>query len=452
MLVDDFLEHLKNGGDKPAIISDEGAVSYDQFHNKISKYCRELAAQSISGSCVLLVDNYSITSISMLFALWKHNNVVALSVPKNEDHIAQLANTAGAKYTIIGGVPHEFTILKNVASKVPPVIDELLYRSQAGFIVFSSGSTGKAKGVVHKILPFFHRYLSANNCGAILAFLLFDHIGGLVTVLHALATHGSLVIPNARSPQEVGRCIEAFNVETLHVSPTLLNLAILTGVFLKWDTRSIRRIYYGSEPSSAVAIQRIRNALPHVELCQLYGMSEIGVLPCRNKDGDSAWMKVEDQNYSIKVVDGILHVRGATNMVGYISGSASLSSDGFLITEDLAEEKEGFFRVTGRAIDVINVGGKKVIPSDVEQVLMKLENVSDVVVYAHPNHILGHVVAARFTLLVPQGLEDFKIWLYKNIRSALSPEQLPRVVSISETPLHTTRFKKMRNPDISIIS
>lgn len=301
MQVDDFFCHLKNGGDKLAIVSDEGTVSYDQLHNEISGYCRELAAQSISGSCVLLVDNYSVNSICMLFALWMHNNVVALSVPKNEDHIAHLANSAGAKFTIMGGAPQEFIIIKNEACMVPPVIDELLSRSQAGFIVFSSGSAGPAKGVVHKIAPFFHRYLSADNCGAILAFLLFDHIGGLVTVLHALATHGTLVIPNERSPQEVGRCIEAFNVETLHVSPTLLNLAILAGVFQKWDTRSVWRIYFGSEPSSAEAIQRIRNALPHVELCQLYGMSEIGVLPCRNKDGDSAWMKVEDQNYSIKV-------------------------------------------------------------------------------------------------------------------------------------------------------
>lgn len=452
MQVDDFLGHLENGGDRPAIVSDAGTVSYDQLYKKVGEYCRELAAQSISGSGVLLVDNYSVNSICMLLALWVHNNVVALSVPKSEKDIAHLASSAGARATIIGGAPQGFTIIRNEARMVPPALDELLSSRRAGFIVFSSGSTGPAKGVVHQIAPFFDRYLKADNCGAILAFLLFDHIGGLVTVLHALATHGTLVIPNERSPQEVGRCIEVFNVETLHVSPTLLNLAIVAGVFQKWDTRSVRRIYFGSEPSSAECIRRIRNTLPHVELCQLYGMSEIGVLPCSNKDGDSAWMKVEDQNYSIKVVGGILHVRGATNMVGYISGTAPLSSDGYLITEDLAEEKEGFFRVTGRAVDVINVGGKKVIPSDVEHVLMKLENVSDVVVYAHPNHLLGQVVAARFTLFEPEKLDDFRVRLYRSIRGIFSPEELPRVISISERPLHTSRFKKMRNPGIPIIS
>jgi long-chain acyl-CoA synthetase len=145
-------------------------------------------------------------------------------------------------------------------------------------------------------------------------------------------------------------------------------------------------------------------------------------------------------------------VRGKTNMVGYLSNTASLSDDGYLITEDLAEENDGFFRVTGRAVDVINVGGKKVFPSDVERVLMDIGNVSDVVVYGQPNLLLGQIVAARFTLSEPEELEGFRVKLYKNIRGILSPEQLPRLISISETPLHTSRFKKMRNPGISIAS
>ncbi len=241
MQVDEFFCHLKSGGNKPAIVSDEGTFSYDELYDRISEYCRELAAKSISGSCVLLVDNYSVNSICMLFALWMHNNVVALSAPKNEEQIAHLANSAGTRFVIIGGVPQGFTIIKKESSPIPPTVDELLSCNQAGFIVFSSGSTGPAKGVVHKIAPFFDRYLGADKCGAILAFLLFDHIGGLVTALHALATHGTLVIPKERSPQEVGRCIESFEVETLHVSPTLLNLAVVAGVFQKWNTASVRR-------------------------------------------------------------------------------------------------------------------------------------------------------------------------------------------------------------------
>jgi len=452
MHVDDFFEHLKNGANKPAIVSDEGSFSYDELHNKIAAYCAELASKSISNACVLLVDNYSVNSICMLFALWRHNNVVALSVPKSEDQLVSLANAAGARVTVMGEGAQGFAFINNEKSLVPPTVDGLLSHNQAGFIVFSSGSTGPAKGVVHDIAPFFDRYLRAEKCGAILAFLLFDHIGGLVTVLQALATHGTLILPKERSPQEVGRCIESFKVTTLHVSPTLLNLATITGVFQNWDTRSLQRIYYGSEPSSAESIQRIASALPHVQLHQLYGMSEIGVLPCRGKDGDSAWMMVEDQNYSVRVVDGILHVRGATNMVGYLSGAGDLSSDGYLITQDLAEENEGFFRVTGRAVDIINVGGKKVFPSQVESVLMGIENVSDVVVYAQPNPLLGQIVAARFTLYEPEALEAFKVKVYERVRGVLSAEQLPRLISIGETPLYTSRFKKMRHPGVLIES
>ncbi|WDR34995.1 fatty acid--CoA ligase family protein [Pseudomonas serboccidentalis] len=441
------MAHLKSAGNPLAIVSDEGRFTYDQLHAQITAYGAELAAKSVRDSCVLLVDNYSFNSVCMLFALWLHNNVVALSVPKGEEQLAQLSGAAGARFSVIGGMP-EFAVIQHANSFVPTTVDGLLSQHQAGFIVFSSGSTGPAKGVVHSIAPFFERYLGAERCGAILAFLLFDHIGGLVTVLQALATHGTLILPQERSPQEVGRCIEAFNVQTLHVSPTLLNLATITGVFQKWNTTSLQRIYFGSEPSSPEAIQRIANLMPHVQLQQLYGMSEIGVLPCRSKDGDSAWMKVDDPKYSLRVVDGILQVRGATNMLGYLGNDGDLSSDGYLITHDLAEEHEGYFRVTGRAVDLINVGGKKVFPSHVESVLMGLENVSDVVVYAQPNPLLGQIVAARFTLFEPETLEAFKVRLYQHVRGVLAQEQLPRVISIAETPLYTSRFKKMRHPGV----
>lgn len=449
MHVNDFISHLKDGGSKTAVASDAGTATYDALHEKILGYSRQLEARAISNKCVLLVDNYSVNSICMLFALWMRNNVVALSVPKEPGKIAHLASSAGASFFIIGDAANEFAFLPQEAGKLPPVVQQLVKRKAPGFVVFSSGSTGPAKGVVHEIKPFFERYLSADPCGPMLAFLLFDHIGGLVTALQALATHGTLVIPRERSPQEVGRCVEQFTVETLHVSPTLLNLAIISGVFQKWDTSSVRRIYYGSEPSSASVIERIRSALPQVELCQLYGMSEIGVLPCRSRPGDSSWMKVDHPNYSVKVVDGILHVRGATTMAGYMASAANLSDDNYLITEDLAEEHEGYFRVTGRAVDVINVGGKKVFPSDVERMLMNLANVADAVVYGEANPILGQIVAARVTLCEPEELGAFKTRLYQQARGVLSSEQLPRMISISDSPLHTTRFKKMRNPGIA---
>jgi len=448
MQVETFLDHLRTGADRPAIVSDEGRFTYAELCRQIDVYAETLAAQSVSDCCVLLVDNYSFNSVCLLFALWRCNNVVALSVPKSAEQLANLANAAGARFTVTGNGPQGFSVLANDNAGLPSTVAGLVSRRQAGFIVFSSGSTGPAKGVVHEVAPFFERYLKAEQCGAILAFLLFDHIGGLVTVLQALATHGTLVLPNERSPQEVGRCIETFKVQTLHVSPTLLNLATITGVFQTWDTGSLQRIYYGSEPSSSEAIQRIARTLPQVRLNQLYGMSEIGVLPCRGLDGDSAWMTVDDPAYSLRVVDGILQVRGATNMLGYLTGPGELSDDGYLITQDLAEEREGYFRVSGRAVDVINVGGKKVFPSHVESVLMGIDNVSDVVVYGQPNPLLGQIVAARFTLVEPETLEVFKPRLYAAIRDVLAAEQLPRLITVSDTPLFTSRFKKMRHPGV----
>ncbi len=444
MQVKSFLKFIESAKNKVAIVCDEDNISYSGLYENILHDCKFLDKHGVKGAGVLLADNYSISSISMLFALWMLDNVVALTSLSAATKIKTLADDSGVKFIIKNDGAGEKIIIENEPNSVPPNVYQLLSLKQAGFIVFSSGSTGPSKGVVHRITPFFERYLKSEKCGAMLAFLLFDHIGGLVTVFQVLATHGTLVLPRERSPEEVGRCVEHFNVETLHVSPTLLNLSLISGVFRRSNIKSLKRIYYGSEPISYEVLKRIKKNLPDVELKQLYGMSEIGVLPCDSKQGDSRWMRMDDQNYSVKVVDGILHVRGKTTMVGYLSDLSSLPENTYFNTEDLAEENDGYFKIKGRAVDLINVGGSNVYPIDVERVLEELDNVVDVVVYGEENPILGEVVAARFVLENDEVLGNFKIRMHKEIKGILPPEQIPRIISISKATLYTNRFKKIR--------
>jgi acyl-CoA synthetase (AMP-forming)/AMP-acid ligase II len=93
---------------------------------------------------------------------------------------------------------------------------------------------------------------------------------------------------------------------------------------------------------------------------------------------------------------------------------------------------------------LINVGGTKVYPIDVENILKEIGGVLDVVVYGQPNPLLGQVVAARFSLSQHETLESLKSRVFMYVKGVLTPEQVPRVFSISEEPLHTARFKKSR--------
>jgi long-chain acyl-CoA synthetase len=445
--VDAFLAQLDARGEQAAIANRDGVCTYAALVARVRGHAQRLADASLQRASVLLVDDYNVDSIAMLLALWLTGNVVALSVPKPDPQLDALAASAGCSARVQRDDQGAYAFTWRAAGIAPAAVARVLATREPGFIVFSSGSTGPAKGVVHRVAPFLDRYAHAEPCGALLAFLLFDHIGGLVTVLHALSTGGTLVIPGERTPHEVGRCIGAHRVETLHVSPTLLNLALSSGALRDRDLGSLRRVYYGTEPTSPQLLARVSAALPGVEMRQLYGMSEIGVLPCHGATDDGLWIRVDDPRYQLRVVDGILQVRGPTNLVGYLAGEMPLTDDGYFITADLADERDGHFRVTGRAADIINVGGKKVFPATVEAALKELADVLDVVVYGTPNPLLGQIVAARFLLAAPESLDSLRQRMYAHLKGVLSPEQIPRTVSISDTPLHTSRFKKMRHPD-----
>jgi long-chain acyl-CoA synthetase len=103
-----------------------------------------------------------------------------------------------------------------------------------------------------------------------------------------------------------------------------------------------------------------------------------------------------------------------------------------------------FIRVLGRKSEVINVGGEKVYPAEVESVLMRMPNVKDVAVTGTPNPIMGNVVRARFNLLEPEDPAAFRNRVRSYARERLAPYKIPVKIDVSETETHSERFKKMR--------
>ena len=77
---------------------------------------------------------------------------------------------------------------------------------------------------------------------------------------------------------------------------------------------------------------------------------------------------------------------------------ASFDDEGYFDTGDMVEVDGEWLRILGRASEVINVGGSKVFPAEVESVLLALDNVEDAVVYAEPNPLTGQTVAATIKL------------------------------------------------------
>ena len=197
----------------------------------------------------------------------------------------------------------------------------------------------------------------------------------------------------------------------------------MSGAAEHHDLSSLKVIAYGTEPMPESTLRALHEVLPDVSLVQTYGMSELGVLRSRSRDSQSLWLKFTGEGFEIKIVDGILWVRAKTAMMGYLNAPDLFEADGWLNTQDAVEVDGEYLRILGRTTDLINVGGQKVYPAEVENVLLQLENVEDVAVFGKAQPMMGQVVAARFKLRTPEALDLFKRRMIGLLPRA--PGQLP---------------------------
>jgi long-chain acyl-CoA synthetase len=191
-------------------------------------------------------------------------------------------------------------------------------------------------------------------------------------------------------------------------------------------------------------LKRLGEAFPNVKLLQTYGLSEMGVLRTRSRDSGSLWIKFSGEGFEIKIVDGVLWVRTPSAMVGYLNAPDLFDSEGWLNTQDAVEVDGDYLRILGRVSDLINVGGQKVYPAEVESVLLTMDNVRDVAVYGEKSPLTGQFVAARFNLIEPEPLDAFKRRMRTFCRDKLPSYKVPARIELTERDQFGVRMKKMR--------
>jgi acyl-CoA synthetase (AMP-forming)/AMP-acid ligase II len=312
-------------------------------------------------------------------------------------------------------------------------------------VLFSSGSTGKSKAVLHDFVPLLEKFKIRRHRLRTITFLLYDHIGGVNTLLYTLSNAGCVVTVQDRSSDAVSRLIEKYKVELLPASPTFLNLILLSEAYKRYDFSLLKTITYGTEPMPESTLKRIHEVFPHVQLQQTYGLSELGILRSKSKDSDSLWVKIGGEGFECKIVSGTLWVRANSAMLGYLNAPSPFDAEGWMNTGDAVEVDGEYFRIYGRRTEIINVGGEKVYPTEVESVLMQMDNIRDVTVYGEKNPITGNIVAVRVNLMAPENLAGLKTRLRAFCKGKLAPYKIPVKIEISNEAQFSARHKKLRN-------
>lgn len=206
-------------------------------------------------------------------------------------------------------------------------------------------------------------------------------------------------------------------------------------------------ITYGTEPMPESVLQRLREVLPRVKLLQTFGTSETGIVSTTSMSSDSLYMKFNDGSTEYKIVEGELWLRSTRQILGYLNHpSDSFTDDGWFRTGDLVDEAEdGFLRILGRRKEVINVGGEKVFPAEVESMLLKHPWVRDCRAYGQANGITGQFVAADIVLdaqcaqFEDAALREIRAFARNNMDNYKAPVRLNAVEAIA----YSARFKKL---------
>lgn len=289
------------------------------------------------------------------------------------------------------------------------------------------------------------RYAAPASPRRILLFLNLDHIGGINTLLHTLSQGGTVITIGERTPDAVFAAIAEHRVQVLPTTPTFLNMALISGAYERYSTRTLELITYGTEPMPLRTLQRLKAALPNVRFKQTYGLSELGILPTKSKSDDTLWVKLGNAGFEHKILDGILWIRSEMAMLGYLNAPAPFDDQGFFNTQDAVESDGEYIRILGRCSEIINVGGEKVYPSEVEAALLDVPNIADATVCGQPSHVTGMVVKATITLIEPEDERSVSRRVRTYCRRRLEPFKVPAVVEVTTSAQHSGRFKKIRS-------
>ncbi len=445
MTLDWFFERMAGFGGEPALVDGDRTTSYAELLERTIRWTERLAETGIGAGAVVAIEgSFSPETCAAFLAAMQVGAVIVPLTPLMRAHRATFLAIAEASL-LIELDPLDVWTLSPLPNRVTnPLTLRLVARNHPGLVVFSSGSTGAPKAVLHDLDSIREKFRKVRQKKTTLTFLLFDHIGGIDTMLNTFGSGGCIVTVPERTPEQVARAIAKHRVHTLPTSPTFLNLFLMSGVWEQHDLSALKVIAYGTEPMPDSTLKRLNEVFPGMALIQTYGMSELGVLRSRSRDSTSLWLKFTGEGFRTKVVDGTLWVKADSAMLGYLNAPALFDADGWLNTQDQVEVDGEYLRILGRASDLINVGGQKVYPAEVENLLLQLDNVQDVAVSGKAHPIMGQVVAARFNLKQPESLQLFKRRLNAFGRERMAKYQVPVYVELVDAEQFGARFKKVR--------
>lgn len=283
----------------------------------------------------------------------------------------------------------------------------------------TSGTTGTPKQIIHSV-DTVTKYVKKDSSDNVWG-LTYDHtkIAGSQVIVQAYKNNNTLVNLYSKPTKEVHSLINKHNITHLSGTPTFYRLNFRDEIF-----DSVKQVTLGGEVVTEDIIKLVTKVFPKANISNIYALTEYGSVLASS----SHVFKLSDRTkQSVKIENNTLHV---------------LFNNEWHDTGDVVElNDDGSFVIVGRESSMINVGGQKVNPYIVEDILNGFDGVTSSKVYGKQNSVVGNIVAADIVTSNDINLKELK----KMLRETLKPYEVPRVITVVDSIEINTTGKISRN-------
>ncbi|KAL9375486.1 hypothetical protein Peur_032365 [Populus x canadensis] len=345
-------------------------------------------------------------------------------------------------------------------------------QSDVAAILYSSGTTGRVKGVAltHRnlitLISGFHHNKAVpdpNQPGpppvSLLILPLF-HVFGFFKSINAFSIGETLVLMERFDFVDMLKCVEKYRITRMPVSPPLIVAFVKADFTKKYDLSSLKTLGCGGAPLGKEVADALKEKFPHVEIVQGYGLTETGGGATRTIGPEESRQLASvgrlSENMEAKIVDpgtgealglgqrGELWLRGPTVMkeqwryVGYVGDekatAETLLPDGWLKTGDLCYfDSEGFVYIADRLKELIKYKAYQVPPAELEKLLQSNPEIADAAVIPYPDEEAGQIPMAYVVRKPGSNITEAQIM--DSIAKQVAPyKKIRRVAFISAIP------------------
>ncbi|HEY0225855.1 MAG TPA: class I adenylate-forming enzyme family protein [Mycobacterium sp.] len=451
-LLDMLAEQVGARPDSEAVVEVGGdRLTYRQLWDRAARVAGGLRAAGLSPGDRVAVRHPA--GIDWVLAFWgtvmAGGVAVAVNTRSAQPEVEFVLSDAGARVDLAAATP---------LPDGQPYVSERLDRTDTAALFYTSGTTGRPKGVPTTHEAFVTNTENGLRCmglprdvGAGLRTLisvpLFHVTGCNSQFLAAIRLGGASVIMPALNLDELIATLTAERISLMVTVPAIYSLLMRHKDFASMDASGVRWVGYGGAPIAPTLVRSVKAAFPRATVFNGYGMTESASLMTVLPDADAV-AHADSVGYAVPSVDlgvlpssddpaiGELVVLGANNTAGYWNrpqASEATIVDGWLHTGDVVRvDAEGRVHIVDRLKDIINRGGENVSSVEVEAALLAAPNVADACVLAVPDDVMGEKVGA--VLFGGQERIDVPAVL-EHCRRELADYKIPQYVTLATDAL-----------------